>query len=121
MPVKNKVLCITILLLVFTTGLLSNAYAWETDLSSGWYGAATGCVTIKVDADKATVKSYLIDSDTGSLSHQGTCNLSRGTHKFDFKGRWWHIEDGLSTYPADVRNTGGGCGFKCLKMDGSLF
>lgn len=103
-----------ILLLVFTTGLLSNAYAWQTDLSSGWFGAATGCVTIKVEADKATVESYLVGEYKNTL--QSTCILSRGTHKFDFKGSW-KIAGDLSTYPADVRNTGGGCGFKCLNMD----
>lgn len=116
MVAKNKFLFVMILLFVFLTCLSPGVFAWEKTLSSGWDGYATGCITIKVDDKPATVTSYKVHDYAPRWRQHATCTLTRGTHKFDFCGTDWAIEGDIRSFPTDVRKTGGGCGFKCLKM-----
>lgn len=86
-------------------------------MQSGWLELATGCVTVEVTGDKATIRSYLApDNSQDNWHYYGTCYLERGTHKFDFKGGYWVIEGDNNSKITDIRDTGGGCGFKCLNM-----
>lgn len=106
-----KFLCLFAVLILFVVSFSGESYAWEERLYSGWFGAATGCVTVKIKEDHAPLTPY---SKSGIVWYE-PCYYNKGTHKFDFKGDWILKGDHKSEVE-DVRYTGGGCGYQCLTM-----
>lgn len=111
-------LCLGSMIVLFVSSFSGPAYAWDSEyMESDWMGLSTGCVTVQVTGDKATIRSYLAPNNTpDDWQYFGTCHLSKGTRKFDFKGGYWVIEGDGNSKITNIRDSGGGCGFKCLNM-----
>lgn len=111
-----KYLCLICVSLILVSSFSGSAYAWRHDMASDWFEICTGCVTIKVKESGATYSSYT-NADSDMDWHCGTCkNMPKGTYKYDFCGTFYIRGDSKSEV-IDVRNSGGGCGNKCLDMN----